>query len=57
MVSINHDLIILILVSVMAIALFMAAYGVFNLILNIWERYTGSQLEGGYLEWYEENKP
>lgn len=57
MVSINHDLIVLILVSVMAIALFMAAYGVFNLILNVWERYTGIHLEDNCLEWYEEDKP
>lgn len=57
MVSINHDLIVLILVSIMAIALFMAAYGVFNLILNVWERYAGIHLEDNYLEWCEEDKP
>lgn len=56
MVSINHDLIVLILVSIMAIALFMAAYGVFNLCLNIWEKYTGVHLEENYLEWYEEDR-
>lgn len=57
MVSINHDLIVLILVSIMAIALFMAAYGVFNLVLNIWERYAGIHLEDNYLEWCKEDKP
>lgn len=57
MVSINHDLIILVLASIMAIALFMSAYAVFNIALNIWERCTGIHLEDNFLEWYEEDRP